>query len=132
LKNVGDIVSNNEKMRFSKIDAEQINIVDKNGKVRLSLFNKDNIPPVIMDGMDFLPGHRQNRPIAGLMFYNAEGDECGGLIYGSEIDENGNYRASASLTFDQYKQDQIIHLLRFLMLILMKIIYLLNSNMVPG
>lgn len=33
-----------------------------------------------MDGKDILPGHRQKDPIAGLMFYNAEGEECGGLI----------------------------------------------------
>ncbi|WP_053367960.1 hypothetical protein [Bacillus sp. FJAT-27245] len=92
------------------IDVEQINIVDENGTVRLSLFNNQNIPPAIIDGEDILPGHRQCDPIAGLMFYNAEGDEAGGLIFGSERDENGNYTASASLTFDQYKQDQVVQM----------------------
>ncbi|WP_316569404.1 hypothetical protein [Neobacillus sp. YIM B06451] len=92
------------------IDVEQLNIVDENGTVRLRLFNNQNIPPAIMDGEDVLPGHRQNDPIAGLMFYNAEGDEAGGLIFGSERDENGNYTSSASLTFDQYKQDQVVQM----------------------
>lgn len=95
---------------FKSIDVEQLNIVDKNGTVRLRLFNNDNIPPIIMDGKDILPGHRQKDPIAGLMFYNAEGEECGGLIYGNEKDENGNYEAGASLTFDQYKQDQVVQM----------------------
>ncbi|WP_077324872.1 hypothetical protein [Virgibacillus siamensis] len=96
--------------KYSKIETEQLNIVDKNGKVKLSLFNEDNIPPAIMDGIDILPGHRQDQPISGLMFYNREGDECGGLIYGNEVDEEGNYNAFASLTFDQYKQDQVVQM----------------------
>lgn len=101
---------NSETQKFSKIEAERINIVDREGKVKLSLFNDDNIPPAIMDGVDILPGHRKDDPISGLMFYNSEGDECGGLIYGNEIRENGEYSAFASLTFDQYKQDQVIQM----------------------
>ncbi|GEN46853.1 hypothetical protein [Alkalibacillus haloalkaliphilus] len=101
---------NEEPKKFNKIEAEQLNIVDKNGKVKLSLFNQDHIPPAIMDGVDILPGHRQNDPISGLMFYNSDGDECGGLIYGNEIKEDGSYEAGASLTFDQYKQDQVVQM----------------------
>jgi len=87
---------------------ENINIIDKDGKVRMKLFNNDHIPPLIMDGKDIAPGHRQNAPIAGIMFYNGEGDECGGLLFGSDKDKNGNYESGASLTFDQYKQDQVV------------------------
>lgn len=96
--------------RTKTLELEKLNIVDKNGTVRLSLFNNENIPPAIMDGKDILPGHRQNDPIAGLLFYNKEGDECGGLIYGNEVDENGKMTAGASLTFDQYKQDQVVQM----------------------
>jgi hypothetical protein len=97
-----------KKERFESIDVEKLNIVDKDGTIKMTLFNRDNIPPAIMDGKDFLPGHRQNWPISGMMFYNGEGDECGGLIFGSEKKENGEYTSSASLTFDQYKQDEVI------------------------
>src|SRR5699024_5582278 len=76
----------------------------------MTLFNQENIPPVILDGKDVLPGHRQCDPISGLMFYNGKGEESGGLIYGSEEDEDGNVTAGASLTFDQYNQDQIIQM----------------------
>lgn len=103
-------MSNYESKRFTKLEAEQINIVDKDGKVKLSLFNSDHIPPAIMDGVDILPGHRQSDPITGITFYNAEGDECGGLIYGNEMNEDGTYEAFASLTFDQYKQDQVVQM----------------------
>lgn len=95
---------------FKSIDVQNLNIVDKDGTVRMRLFNNDHIPSVLMNGEDVLPGHRQKDPIAGLMFYNAEGDECGGLIFGNEKDENGNVKAGASLTFDQYKQDQVVQM----------------------
>jgi hypothetical protein len=44
------------------------------------------------------------------MFYNGEGDECGGLIFGSEKNEGGKFKSFASLTFDQYKQDEVVQI----------------------
>lgn len=103
-------MSENEE-KIVKLDVERLNVVDKEGKVKLSLFNQDHIPPAILDGVDILPGHRQDQNISGMMFYNGEGDECGGLIYGSEKKEDGSYESGLSLTFDQYKQDQIVQML---------------------
>lgn len=103
-------MSSNKKNKYSELDVEKLNIVDKNGKVKMKLFTQDNIPPLIMDGEDILPDHRQNDPISGLMFYNGKGEETGGLIYGSEEDETGNLHAGASLTFDQYEQDQVVQM----------------------
>ncbi|OCA90332.1 hypothetical protein A8F94_00030 [Bacillus sp. FJAT-27225] len=97
--------------KLKRLDVEQLNIVDENGTVRLRLFNNQNIPPAMMDGEDILPGHRQSDPVAGLMFYNSEGDESGGLIYGSQKDNDGNHVSYGSLTFDQYKQDQVVQVL---------------------
>ncbi|TMV49527.1 hypothetical protein FE783_13565 [Paenibacillus mesophilus] len=94
--------------RFETIDVEKLNIVDKDGTIKMTLFNRDHIPPAMMDGEDILPGHRKDWPISGIMFYNGEGDECGGLIFGSEKKENGEYTSSAALTFDQYKQDEVV------------------------
>ncbi|MCG3418366.1 hypothetical protein [Oceanobacillus jordanicus] len=103
-------MSNNKKESFKEINVERLNIVDPAGKVKMSLFNQDNIPPVLMDGEDILPGHRQKDPISGIMFYNQNEDECGGLIYGNGKDENDNETVSASLTFDQFKQDQVVQM----------------------
>ena len=47
-------------------------------------------------------GPTRQRP-AGVIFFNDEGDEAGGLVFGGR---GGN--AAASLTFDQYKQDQTV------------------------
>lgn len=58
------------KKRYAELDVEKLNIVDGSGKIKMTLFNQDNIPPLIIDGEDILPGHRQNDPISGIMFYN--------------------------------------------------------------
>lgn len=96
---------------LKELNVEKLNICEADGTIKLSLFNSNNIPPLLIDGEDLLPGHRQDDGISGLMFYNTEGDECGGLIYGSNIDENGKVSMGMSLTFDQYKQDQVLQLL---------------------
>ncbi|NIK11722.1 hypothetical protein [Alkalibacillus almallahensis] len=96
--------------RFDEINVEKLNIVNENNDIKMTLFIQEKIPPLLMNGEDVLPGHRQNEPISGIMFYNGKGDECGGLIYGSEEDEDGNLYAGASLTFDEYEQDQVVQM----------------------
>lgn len=90
------------------IRAERIDIVEADGTLRMGLFNSGNVPPAMMDGVDFLPGHRQGMGMSGIIFYNTEGDECGGLVFGSEKDGDGSYSSNLSLTFDQYKNDQVV------------------------
>jgi hypothetical protein len=58
-----------------------------------------------MDGIN-MPV-RSQRP--GLIFYNDEGDEVGGLIFGGGR-QGERFSAGAQLAFDQYKQDQIVAL----------------------
>ncbi|WP_027963982.1 hypothetical protein [Halalkalibacillus halophilus] len=99
-----------DKKRYSELNVEKLNIVDQDDNLKMTLFNQNNIPPAIMDGKDILPGHRQEDPISGIMFYNSEGDECGGLIFGSEVDEEGNVESGMSFTIDQYKQDQVVQM----------------------
>lgn len=93
------------------INAEQINIVGKDGIPRLSLFNEDNIPNVLFRGEEILKGHRQNDNIAGMLFFNPNGTEAGGLIYGNNKNANGETTAGMSLTFDQFEQDQVLQFL---------------------
>lgn len=93
------------------LNVEQLNIVGKDGTPRLTLFNEDHIPPLLFQGKDILPGHRQNDAISGMMFYNQDGTECGGLIFGNDKDENGQVTAGMSLTIDQFQQDQVVQLL---------------------
>ncbi|CAM2834092.1 hypothetical protein [Salinicoccus roseus] len=52
-----------KKKKFTELDVEKLNIVDSNGKIKMTLFNQENIPPVILDGQDIMPGHRKDNPI---------------------------------------------------------------------
>ncbi len=95
---------------LKELNVEKLNICEPDGSVKMTLFNSQNIPSLILENEDLLPGHRSNDGISGAMFYNNEGDECGGLIYGSNKDDDGNVTMGMSLTFDKYKQDQVLQL----------------------
>jgi hypothetical protein len=95
-----------QKQRFSEIDVERINVLEKDGSVRLVISNKERSTGPIQRGQPFAyPGGTR----AGLIFFNDEGTECGGLIFSGKR-EDGKVTAVGSLTFDQYEQDQTIAL----------------------
>ncbi|SEM32543.1 hypothetical protein SAMN05421856_102412 [Chryseobacterium taichungense] len=82
-----------------ELTVERINIVEADGTLRMVISNRARQHPGRMDNKD-LP--ERDRP-AGLLFFNDEGDECGGLGY------NGNKKEAAMfMTMDQYKNDQIM------------------------
>jgi hypothetical protein len=88
--------------RFRIINAERINIKEKNGILKAALSNSAG----------FNEGQRAGQGtvrLSGLMFYNEEGQETGGLVYlGKAIP--GGQDADVTLTFDQYNQDQNVYL----------------------
>jgi hypothetical protein len=91
--------------KFGEITVERINVVDANGTLRLVIANKDRMHPGVIDGKVI----NRPRPVAGMLFFNDQGDEVGGLsVTGQERD--GQRRATAILAFDQLKQDQTIAL----------------------
>jgi hypothetical protein len=89
--------------KFDQITAQRIDIVDANGTLRMVISNKDRMHPGVMDGKTI----DRPRPVAGLLFFNDEGDEVGGLTYTGR-EANGTRQANAGLMFDQLKQDQTI------------------------
>jgi hypothetical protein len=90
--------------RIDELTVQRLNVVDANGTLRLVLSNKDRMHPGVMDGVTI----NRPRPVAGMLFFNDEGDEVGGLTY-TGSDDNGR-RANAGIMFDQLKQDQTIGL----------------------
>ena len=94
------------KQKFEEIDVERINVVEKDGAQRLVISNKARSSGPIQRGKAFSYAGG-DRP--GMIFFNDEGTEAGGLTVGGKR-ENGEVMASASLTFDQYEQDQTIAL----------------------
>ena len=85
------------------VTVHRIDVVDNDGTLRMVISNKDRMHPGVMDGKMI----DRPRPIAGMLFFNDEGDEVGGLTY-SGREQNGTRRADSGLMFDQLKQDQTI------------------------
>jgi hypothetical protein len=105
------------KAKFDEIDAERINIVEPDGKVRLTLANHERMPGGQLAGVDLTTryGNRvmgNNGPaVAGITFFNDDGDECGGLVYGNKI-VNGKPTAVVRLSFDHYRQNEAIDIVQ--------------------
>lgn len=87
-----------------EITTERLNIVDKTGNKYVVLSNPKKQALATQNGEVINPEQKE-RNTAGLLFFNEEGDEVGGLVYG--IDSLGSYQL---LTFDQHKNDQIMAL----------------------
>jgi hypothetical protein len=86
---------------LDEITAGRINIVRQDGKLRMVISNHENQHPGSFNGKD-LP--KRDRP-AGIIFFNGDGDECGGLVY-----DGSKKEASMTYSIDQYKNDQIMQL----------------------
>jgi hypothetical protein len=96
-----------QQTRFTEIDVERINIVEPDGKLRMVISNRARSIGPIYKGKPFgYPGG--TRP--GIIFFNDEGSENGGLSFSGRGQPDGSFRAGAQLAFDQYDQDQVLFL----------------------
>jgi hypothetical protein len=96
--------------RFTEIEVERINVVEADGRYALVIANAARLPGGIIRGKEYpasLSGGREES--SGIIFFNHEGTEAGGLTYGSKPTEGGN-QAGGSFTFDRMNQDQVVQL----------------------
>ena len=77
--------------RIDELTVQRLNVVDANGTLRMVIANKDRMHPGVMDGVTI----SRPRPVAGLLFFNDEGDEVGGLTF-TGTDDNGRRAISRS------------------------------------
>jgi len=94
-----------QKARFEEIDVERINVIEKDGRLRLTISNNERSPGPVIGGLSMKT--REGKRGAGLIFFNDKGDECGGMTWESSEAKDA-IRASAGLMFDQYNQDQTV------------------------
>jgi hypothetical protein len=95
--------------RFDEIDVQRINLREADGTLRLVIANRSRLPGVIVSGKEQPP---VDRPQAGMLFYNDEGSENGGLIFSGRRDARGEIVDSGgSLSFDRYGGNQIVQLI---------------------
>src|SRR5258708_24541415 len=86
-----------QKPRFDEIDVQRINIVERDGRVRLVIANTDRQAVTTIGGKEILPDRKRE---AGLIFFNDEGDENGGPTAAGPT-QNGGARPSAGPSFGQ-------------------------------
>lgn len=90
---------------FDEITVHRVNVVEPDGTIRLVLTNKASAPGAYIKNKEY---PHPTRKSAGLLFFDDEGTEDGGLIYGISKDAQGKVTDSVvHLSFDQYMQDQI-------------------------
>ena len=82
--------------KFGEISVERINLVDADGTLWMVIANKARMHPGVMDGVTI----DRPRPVAGMIFFNDQGDEVGGLTYSGQ-ERDGARAAQAGLMFDQ-------------------------------
>ena len=96
-----------QKTRFAEIDVERINVLEKDGKLRLTISNSTRVPDPIIGGKSYPLRGGTGAGSAGMIFFNDEGNENGGLLYAGRATPTG-HRASGHLTLDQFDQDEAV------------------------
>lgn len=92
-----------KKADFDEINVRRLNVVEPDGTLRLVISNKAEFPGLIVKGREY--PHPRNT--AGMLFFDDEGTENGGLIFGGSKDKAGKVTTWGHLSFDQYMQDQV-------------------------
>lgn len=96
-----------QRTKFTEIDVERINVLEPDGNYRLVISNRARSIGPIYKGKPFgYPGG--TRP--GLIFFNDEGTETGGLTFTGHRRPDGTFTASSGFSFDQFDQDQVVYL----------------------
>jgi hypothetical protein len=94
---------------FDEINVHRINLREPDGTLRLVITDGAKMPGVIVKGKE---QPKEDRPQAGMIFYNDEGSENGGLIFGGKRLANGDVvDAGGSLSFDRYNANEVVKLI---------------------
>jgi hypothetical protein len=90
------------RQKFSEIDVERINVLDRSGKPAIVISNRQRLPKAIINGKS--AGEDRNMP--GFVFYNEIGDESGGFIFKGNLGKDGKPDAGMHFSMDRFGGDQ--------------------------
>lgn len=98
----------NKTTTFDQISVHRINVVEPDGTLRMVISNHAKLPGIVVKGKE----EPFDRPQAGMLFYNDEGSENGGLVFGGHRNAKGDVLDSGgSLSFDKYGANQVVQLI---------------------
>lgn len=92
------------------LTVERINIVNEDGTTVMAISNKQRIAAPRMNGKEYPVDMIERQHFAGIIFFNDNGDEVGGLIYNSGELQDGRKFGSGHISFDRYNDNQVINL----------------------
>ena len=92
--------------KFDTIDVQRINVREPDGTLRMTISNMARFPGLFLDGKEY----PHDRDVAGMLFFNDEGTENGGLVFAGSKDAQGKVSHGVHLSMDQYEQDQVVTL----------------------
>ena len=98
------LISSAQRPHFEEIDVERINVVEKDGTLRMTLSNGARMPDPVIGGKSY-PLRTGPKARAGIIFFNEAGNENGGLTFSGKDDAQDE-----SLTMDQLNQDEVVTL----------------------
>jgi hypothetical protein len=88
--------------RFEEINVERLNVVEKDGRVRLVVSNKERFPGLMVNGEE----HPYPRGVAGIVFIDEAGNEYGTLATHTRRADQ-DFGAYSGLQFGNAAQGQI-------------------------
>lgn len=92
------------KTTFEEITVQRINVVEPDGTLRMVISDKARFPGILIKGKEH---PHPDRKTAGMLFFNEEGTENGGLTFGGLKNDKGEASSYGHLSFDEYEQDQV-------------------------
>lgn len=94
-------------LTVDNLNTQRIDVREPDKTLRLAISNTASSPRIIIKGKSFAQTDQHG---AGMIFYNAEGTENGGLIFGGEMDAKSGKQSYGHLSFDAYEEDQTMAL----------------------
>ncbi|TAA23267.1 hypothetical protein [Pseudoxanthomonas winnipegensis] len=95
------------KASFEEITVQKLTLVEPDGTTRLVLANTAKLPGVVFHGREYAHESRKADGTAGMIFYDAEGTESGGLVFSGLRRPDGSISRDGHLSFDAYGQDEL-------------------------
>jgi len=92
--------------QFEELIVKKITVIGEDNLPRMVLSNETRQHSGRMNGKEW---EKRERP-SGLIFFNNEGDECGGLVFQTK-EKDGKIISGMSFTMDNYKDDQVVQIL---------------------
>lgn len=89
--------------KFDVIDVQRINVREPDGTLRMVVSNREQFPGLIMKGEEF----KHDRGAAGIVFFNDEGSENGGLAFAGRRLDDGSVEHFVHLSMDRFEEDQV-------------------------